>query len=351
MEKQFTPCPNCGIVGEIGSKCQFCEAKVTLKEGAVTSAERIPQKRVIPPRQYAENISVYHNVESINDRLLKVSIGNQHGLVNLNGDLVYPLGNLEIAKGSRDTIVRLGRSKTKTIGEDALYWDEIYKEWRQREAVTFEEFICSHYFNIETGEEFDKFGYVRDKENPEHILHKVKTSPINELGKPIEFRNLQGEIVAYDFAIEKYHGIVTFYKDDTCFLGFLHDPNGNDCIIEEVKSIGEEFKLKDKAYIPIERLNGETVNLPVSYKNYDEDTDEWDWEEYDKEDIFITWFRRTKSVPPKSIKERFIENKKKKEAQETEQSEQQVEESDISKKEWILMIIFAFLWVLYKVFF
>ena len=309
MEKQFTPCPNCGLVGEIGNKCQFCGAKVTLKEGAVASTERFPQKRTVTPRQYAENISIFHKVEPANDRLLKVSIGNQYGLVNLNGDLVYPLGNFEIGKIYRN-IVELGGSHTKTLREGSLYWDETYEEFKHREAITCEEVICNHYFNLETGEEIDKYGHVRDKESPEHILRKVKTFPISDLGKPIEFKNLRGEIIDYDYAVEVCGDIYAFYKDNTCLLGIFHNSNGNDCIIEEVKSIGGKNESKKESYIPIKRLNGETINLPVSYKIYNEKRNYWDWEDYDTEDIFIKWFKLTKSTPPKSIKGKIVEESK-----------------------------------------
>ena len=72
MEKQFTPCPACGAVGEVGNKCLFCGTTVILKEGAISSTERIPQKRTVTPQQYAEKISIYHNVEPTNENLLKV---------------------------------------------------------------------------------------------------------------------------------------------------------------------------------------------------------------------------------------------------------------------------------------
>lgn len=107
MATQFTPCPACGAVGEVGSNCQFCGTTIILKEGATFSDARIIKQRTITPQQYAEKISIYHNIEGLCDGVSKVSIGAQEGIINLNGDLIYPLGN-EPIKEYKDKIVRIG---------------------------------------------------------------------------------------------------------------------------------------------------------------------------------------------------------------------------------------------------
>lgn len=109
MATQFTPCPACGAVGEVGSNCQFCGTTIILKEGATFSDARIIKQRTITPQQYAEKISIYHNIEGLCNGVSKVSIGEQEGIVNLNGDLIYPLGNERISKGFQDGIVRIGK--------------------------------------------------------------------------------------------------------------------------------------------------------------------------------------------------------------------------------------------------
>ncbi len=93
MATQFTPCPACGAVGEVGSTCQFCGTTIILKEGATSSTERVPHVRTVTPQQYAEKISIYQNVEGSKNssNLMYVSIGDEEGLINLNGDLIYPL--------------------------------------------------------------------------------------------------------------------------------------------------------------------------------------------------------------------------------------------------------------------
>lgn len=108
MATQFTPCPACGAVGEVGSNCQFCGTAIILKEGATLSEARIVKQRTVTPQQYAEKISIYHNVVGLSSEISKVSIGGQEGLINLNGELIYPLGN-ESIKITKGKIVQIGK--------------------------------------------------------------------------------------------------------------------------------------------------------------------------------------------------------------------------------------------------
>lgn len=109
MSKQFTPCPACGAVGEVGCNCQFCGTAIILKEGAILSDVRIVKQRTITPQQYAEKVSIYHNIVGLDSEISKVSIGEQEGIINLNGDLIYPLGNEPIKK-FKDKVVLIGRN-------------------------------------------------------------------------------------------------------------------------------------------------------------------------------------------------------------------------------------------------
>ncbi len=200
MSKQFTPCPACGAVGEVNSTCQFCGTTILLKEGAISSTERIPKVRTVTPQQYAEKISIYHNVEPANEKLLKVSIGKQYGLVNLNGDIIYPLGNLDIGSIKGNT-VELGYTieETKKIGNDSYYWDSTYEKYILDKAYTFtfEKFHCNKYLNLESGLLADDFGFVEDKENPQRLYRvdiKNNWTPVNT------YTNLEGEVQTYDYA-------------------------------------------------------------------------------------------------------------------------------------------------------
>jgi hypothetical protein len=111
MQKQFTPCPACGALGEVNSTCQFCGTTIFHKEGIKTSDSRIVQQRTVTPQQYAEKVSIYHNIIGINSEISKVSIGNLEGIINLNGDIIYPLGNEPI---------RLFKNYTVQIGKKFL---------------------------------------------------------------------------------------------------------------------------------------------------------------------------------------------------------------------------------------
>ena len=92
MAAQYTPCQACGAVGEVGKKCQFCGTTIMVKEGANISEMRLVPKRNISPQKYAEKISLYHNVVATESpKLTRVAIGDEQGLINLDGELVYPL--------------------------------------------------------------------------------------------------------------------------------------------------------------------------------------------------------------------------------------------------------------------
>ena len=124
MATQFTPCPACGAVGEVGSNCQFCGTAIILKEGAILSDARIVKRRTVTPQQYAEKISIYHNIVGLNAEISKVCIGEQEGLINLNGDLIYPLGNERITYGIQDNVVRIGRKCLNL--ETFEYTEDVY---------------------------------------------------------------------------------------------------------------------------------------------------------------------------------------------------------------------------------
>ena len=94
MAKQYVPCPACGALGEIGSNCQFCNTTIVQKEGVIASNTRIVEKRTVTPQQYAEKISIYHDIKSLIETYSQVSIGDQKGIININGDLILPLEDI-----------------------------------------------------------------------------------------------------------------------------------------------------------------------------------------------------------------------------------------------------------------
>lgn len=166
MTKQFISCPACGALGEVGSACQFCGTMVMLKEGATISTERIPQKRTVTPQQYAEKISIYQEVVSVGLGLLRVSIGKQYGLINLNGDLIYPLGDIFVAR---------------------VIADNIYKDNK------------GNYVNLEKGLKADQYGFLW---NEKHLYYRVDVKnnwmPINT------YKNIEGEVHSYKYAKKDY---------------------------------------------------------------------------------------------------------------------------------------------------
>ena len=110
MSANYTACPACGALGEIGSSCLFCGTHIFLKEGGGCLKSRIIKHRTVTPQQYAERISIYHGVEP-NGVIAKVNIGQEYGYINLNGELVYPLGLDENTRVLEESIVTIGADK------------------------------------------------------------------------------------------------------------------------------------------------------------------------------------------------------------------------------------------------
>ena len=123
MSKQFTPCPACGAVGEVNSTCQFCGTTILLKEGTTPSNARIIKQRTVTPQLYAERISIYEDVDVYKESpyLRRVRIGDEKGVINLNGELVYPLqdANIEIVSDTK-LYLNYGEISRKVLIKDTV---------------------------------------------------------------------------------------------------------------------------------------------------------------------------------------------------------------------------------------
>ncbi len=241
MAAQFTSCPACGAVREIGNACQFCGTTVIQKEGVVTTNARVVDFRTISPQEYANKIAIYHEIET-EGKLAIVRIGDQYGVINLNGDLVYPLSSSEITIKS-DLVIYL--------------WDE------------------QKYLNIETLEEsLEEPDRIIDKNNPKyfHRLYDLKTWKIDNV-----YTNNKGETQNFNYAEELTsiysfrHDVWLLHKDDSCTFMYGNKWGGwelsfikkyqkwdsdSTIFIENVKSVGEIIKQGNREYYPLELVNG-----------------------------------------------------------------------------------------------
>ena len=104
----------------------------------------------------------------------------------------------------------------------------------------------------------------------------------------------------------------SFYKGETCFLGTYWER----VVLEEIKSLGDFFESKNKKYLPVERLNGETINLPVSYKEGD------DWKSFEDEELIAEWCKQTETPFPPFLEVPLTESKKTEERKGTEKVSQ-----------------------------
>lgn len=198
MSKQFIPCPACGVVGQVGKKCTFCSTMIVLKEEDIPTSERAPQRRIVTQQQYAEKISIYHKVKPCvsENTILAVSIGDQHGLININGDIIYPLGNEEIGFANSDTVA-LGHTYEDTIIEASTSWNKISERWEHEDAIKIDRFAVSGYFNLNTGKFANKHGFVKDTKNPSR-MYRVDVK--NGWKKINTYTNFEGAVHTYDYA-------------------------------------------------------------------------------------------------------------------------------------------------------
>lgn len=371
MSKQFTPCPACGAVGEIDKRCLFCGTIIVSKEGSVISDARIVRQRTISAQQYAEKISIYHNVKSLGDGLTMVSIGKMYGLINLNGDIIYPLGNDEIRLVSKDTI-GLGHTYEETLSDATTYWNGY--EWKHQEACTSTEFIPTSYWNLNTGMHADKLGFIEDKENP----GKLYRVDVDNGWKPMNtYTNLDGEVHSYDYAEQ----ILLSNSDKDVYrrrkLYLLH--HGNECSLwilynvfidsDYFESIGisrnDEKKaleanptfpmcvlegIQDKYTIEANNIiikivvrtsSGIDVPLTLATKKYG-DTG-WNSNDFDK--IYNEWCKAIGKQIPETENDEYDEY--------DEYDECEEDNGTIwgySKIEWIIAVIGVILFILFKIF-
>lgn len=244
MASQFTSCPACGAVGEIGNNCQFCGTTIQAKEGNVITNSRVVNIRTVTPQEYANKIAIYHEIKT-KGNLAVVRIGDQYGVINLNGDLVYPLS---------------GKYKYVSIESDLVI------------KVDFGTVL-----NIETLEEaystsgFGDVWRVTDKNNAKyfHRLYDKKTWKIDNI-----YTNNNGEIHKFNYGENLGRGMYLLHKDNYCT--FVYGSNWNwwkvgmyttaydiTIFIENVKNVGKIFKDGTVEYIPLEMINGKTINFPL----------------------------------------------------------------------------------------
>lgn len=374
MSKQFTQCPACGAVGEIDKRCLFCGTIIVSKEGSVISDARIVRQRTISAQQYAEKISIYHNVESLGDGLTMVSIGKMYGLINLNGDIIYPLGNDEICLVSKDTI-GLGRTYEKTTRGATTYWNG--NEWKHQEAWTRTEFNLTSYWNLNTGMHADKLGFVEDKENP----GKFYRVNVHEGWKPMNtYTNLDGEVHSYDYAeqivlpdataVLDQRKMYLLHHANECSLWILYDiwwdsdyfdnidisnrayedaleakPTSPMCVLEGIQDKYTIEVNNRVVQIVVRTSSGIEVPLTLAKKKY-RDTS-WSHNNFNK--IYNEWCKATgKPIPESEIELDECEDESSFNNKESQNNDGTI--WGHSKTEWLICIIGFILYILFMVF-
>ena len=88
---KFAVCPSCGAIGAAGMPCEYCGTTILASEDTITYGERIVPERTINPVAFAQKVSVFKNVGEYIFNCAVVDMGDLSGMINLNGDLLFPL--------------------------------------------------------------------------------------------------------------------------------------------------------------------------------------------------------------------------------------------------------------------
>ncbi len=265
MQKQFTPCPACGALGEVNSTCQFCGTTIILKEGTIATNSRVVKQRTVTPQQYAEKITLYHNVEPVG--LLKiVSIGKEYGVVNLNGDLIYPLGSDEINIVNENTI-ELGYTEKEKIRDASTSWDDWSQKWKHNEELVFNVFHTTRYFNLETCMYADTLGLIKDKKDP----NKLYRVDVKKNWEPKHtYINLEGEKQSFEYAEaielkDVYTKLFLLHKGNEVSLWLACDKKRKgDYVIDGIQKYYRIEKQNENTQIILKTLNNIEVALTLA---------------------------------------------------------------------------------------
>lgn len=350
MAKQYIPCPACGALGEIGSNCQFCNTTIVQKEGVIASDTRIVEKRTVTPQQYAEKISIYHNVKSLDYAYSQVSIGDQKGIINLNGDLILPLDDIgenvnfigasPIAVAYEHTITRIEKKRNWRHEDDPLHEKKYIDK-------TYTDCTILGYKNLNTLEWATANGFITDEDDPKK-LHYID---LDNWTIKNEYINHKGETKTYDYAEILDHSHLSHNLPNNCIFYIFHQKEGlslclingeswvdetiddllrrllnkNIIFLEGIEAIG---KLKEtnmgKLFLPIKLLNGKKFNLEIGTL-YDDD--EYIIEYFnDPDSIWDKWLTATEEENPFDKIREEEERKKKEEERKEKRIKQQEEE-------------------------
>ena len=284
------------------------------KEGVIASDSRIVEKRTVTPQQYAEKISIYHNVKSLSATYSQVSIGDQKGIINLNGDLILPIEKRDGSfRGISSSILALEGNRT------------------------------IQYYNLNTSEKItlnkNDNGFIKDKNNPEklHYFNPKNWSIKNE------YINRKGETKTFDYAeiLDQSH---LSHIIPNCKFYILHQVNGLSLyLINRGKNLSREYRLHlegieiigkltetnmGKLFLPIKLLNGKKLNLEIgtldNYKHYI-------ISDFDKPDSFWDkWLTATEEENP--FEKKREEERKKREEEERKEIQKREKEKRIEQQ-------------------
>lgn len=123
-ERMYKACPNCGALGVVNEKCEFCGTPIPGDDLGQAYDARIVLNRTVSATKFAEKISIYKWVGDFDpvSKCANVSIGEIHGIINFNGDIVLPLEYSFICIYHEWAILRNNKEDSESILLNLMSW-------------------------------------------------------------------------------------------------------------------------------------------------------------------------------------------------------------------------------------
>lgn len=201
MSKRFAVCPTCGAVSMVGGPCEYCGTPIVEKEGTETYGERIVSERTISPMAFAQKISVFKEVGEYICNCAVVNMGKLSGIINLNGDLIFPLEYGQIKIYPSNGIAYLQK------GSDSFLFDLVH--WKRMFSLPWPPEKVERRLCFEDKDHDDYYYYYMAVVRSSSV-YALYDKDDNEIATGEYFKNVKGGIIItrrkyFDFRTRKVY--------------------------------------------------------------------------------------------------------------------------------------------------
>lgn len=231
MSNKFAVCPTCGAVSVAGEPCEYCGTPIVVKEDTATYEERIVPKRTIHPVAFAQKVSVFKEVGEYICNCAVVSMGGLKGLINLNGDFIFPLEYGEI-KIYPCGIVYFQKGSDRYLFE-LVFWERIDFDLKvvseTSEWVNVPEKVERKLFEDKTNDDYCYFFVVAEYNNKESVVTALYDKDYRLIATGTKLEKVRGGLILkdnlyFDFSTRRPYKIkrtFDFNSSTSLFLSFV----------------------------------------------------------------------------------------------------------------------------------